>query len=92
MLCRRYGVTAPMLTTLLKCYPAAARTANRFGKLPLHFLARNPSLTKELLAILLGAFSGADEVIIQAFLRGLPFGKYVKSAGGRFAAEEAVKL
>ena len=38
-----------------------ARTANRFGKLPLHFIARNPTLTRTMLSIVLGAYPGAAE-------------------------------
>lgn len=61
MLCRRYGVTENQLNLMIRCHPAGARTANRFGKLPLHFMVRNPSLTKGLLTIMINAFPGASE-------------------------------
>lgn len=47
------------MTLMLRCFPPAVGTANRFGKLPLHFLARNPSLTKPVLLALVGAHPAA---------------------------------
>ena len=57
MLCRKYGLSEAQLALLIKSHPPAARTANRFGKLPLHFLVRNPRVTRTVVDLFAGANS-----------------------------------